>query len=192
MGRFLYLVLNKSPKKHKGSGISLPCRYKNLKTRHFYLPLPQFTYSIVASITLEGHHSHRFGLRTNSFHKVLFGFTHPITVTTRIITCSVFNPYKPSFTTVTDWGGRSNKLSSSKRKPTILIKMLGRLPGIVFRQGFPTHPSTRLKPTLVLLAISLSTPSRSRISAIALGSSTCNKMGGFFGTLDISYTLFCC
>ena len=31
----------------------------------------------------------------------------PVTVTTRIITFLVGNPYKPSFATVTGWGGRS-------------------------------------------------------------------------------------
>ena len=29
---------------------------------------------------------------------------HPVTVTTRIITFLVGNPYKPSFATVTGWG----------------------------------------------------------------------------------------
>ena len=29
---------------------------------------------------------------------------HPVTVTTRIITCLIGNPYKPSFVTVTGWG----------------------------------------------------------------------------------------
>ncbi len=29
---------------------------------------------------------------------------HPVTVTTRIITCLVGNTYKPSFATVTGWG----------------------------------------------------------------------------------------
>ena len=29
---------------------------------------------------------------------------HPVTVTTRIITFLVGNPYKPSFVTVTGWG----------------------------------------------------------------------------------------
>ena len=29
---------------------------------------------------------------------------HPVTVTTRIITCFVGNPYEPSFVTVTGWG----------------------------------------------------------------------------------------
>ena len=29
---------------------------------------------------------------------------HPVTVTTRIVTCLVGNPYKPSFATVTGWG----------------------------------------------------------------------------------------
>ena len=31
----------------------------------------------------------------------------PVTVTTRIITFLIGNPYKPSFVTVTGWGGRS-------------------------------------------------------------------------------------
>ena len=36
---------------------------------------------------------------------VLFRSTpHPVTVTTRIITFLVGNPYKPSFATVTAWG----------------------------------------------------------------------------------------
>ncbi len=33
---------------------------------------------------------------------------HPVTVTTRIITFLVGNPYKPSFVTVTGWGGTPN------------------------------------------------------------------------------------
>ena len=33
--------------------------------------------------------------------------SHPVTVTTRIITFLVGNPYKPSFATVTGLGGRS-------------------------------------------------------------------------------------
>ena len=39
---------------------------------------------------------------------LLWGFVrstpHPVTVTTRIITFLVGNPYKPSFATVTGWG----------------------------------------------------------------------------------------
>ena len=33
---------------------------------------------------------------------------HPVTVTTRIITFLVVNPYKPSFATVTGWGDNPN------------------------------------------------------------------------------------
>ena len=33
---------------------------------------------------------------------------HQVTVTTRIIPFLVGNPYKPSFVTVTGWGGRPN------------------------------------------------------------------------------------
>ena len=40
---------------------------------------------------------------------IYFGTTpHPVTVTTRIIPFLVGNPYKPSFLTVTGWGGRPN------------------------------------------------------------------------------------
>ena len=36
---------------------------------------------------------------------IYFGTTpHPVTVTTRIITFLIGNPYKPSFATVTGWG----------------------------------------------------------------------------------------
>ena len=36
--------------------------------------------------------------------KYLRSTPHPVTVTTRIITFLVGNPYKPSFATVTGWG----------------------------------------------------------------------------------------
>ena len=47
------------------------------------------------------------GKRTRSLegNPVLVRSTpHPVTVTTRIITFLVGNPYKPSFATVTGWG----------------------------------------------------------------------------------------
>ena len=41
----------------------------------------------------------------NNCNTVLLRSTpHPVTVTTRIITFLVGNPYKPSFATVTGWG----------------------------------------------------------------------------------------
>ena len=42
---------------------------------------------------------------STGFQQVSFRSTpHPVTVTTRIITFLVGNPYKPSFATVTGWG----------------------------------------------------------------------------------------
>ena len=42
---------------------------------------------------------------TWDYNKLLVRSTpHPVTVTTRIITFLVGNPYKPSFATVTGWG----------------------------------------------------------------------------------------
>ena len=37
-------------------------------------------------------------------YDVPWNYPHPVTVTTRIVTCLIGNPYKPSFVTVTGWG----------------------------------------------------------------------------------------
>ena len=63
-----------------------------------------------------------FGVILGSFlvyvHSILLYYLglppHPVTVTTRIITFLIGNPYKPSFVTVTGWGGRSNLLLRPK------------------------------------------------------------------------------
>ena len=46
--------------------------------------------------------SNQMGLLDTFIH--LRSTPHPVTVTTRIITFLVGNPYKPSFATVTGWG----------------------------------------------------------------------------------------
>ena len=64
-------------------------------------------------LTRQGHHSLRCPCIYYStlssiiiLSIILFRSTpHPVTVTTRIITFLVGNPYKPSFATVTGWGG---------------------------------------------------------------------------------------
>ena len=52
---------------------------------------------IVGKYTLSSHGSYGYGVYFRST-------PHPVTVTTRIITYLVGNPYKPSFATVTGWG----------------------------------------------------------------------------------------
>ena len=49
---------------------------------------------------------------------------HPVTVTTRIITFLVGNPYKPSFATVTGWGV-DPKNTVCKNVPTLLSLIFG-------------------------------------------------------------------
>ena len=48
---------------------------------------------------------------------------YPVTVTTRIITCLVGNPYKPLFTTVTGWGGRSKRYIDTSTSNVFSIVM---------------------------------------------------------------------
>ena len=67
---------------------------------------------------------------------------HPVTVTTRIITFLVGNPYKPSFATVTGWGGRSKE--SFLWVGSMKINIFGRLPvvflGCVASPGCGPYP----------------------------------------------------
>ena len=54
---------------------------------------------------------------------------HPVTVTTRIITFLIGNPYKPSFVTVTGWGvDRRYMLYAVFSKHTALYNMYSESP----------------------------------------------------------------
>ena len=73
---------------------------------------------------------------------------HPVTVTTRIVTFSVGNPYKPSFATVTGWGVDPNYTCSSRFFPleALILSM-----GILNQVACP-NPSKTLRGTGEILS----------------------------------------
>ena len=62
----------------------------------------EFDYWIELGVVFKSPKHHLFGSEKQKLY--LRSTPHPVTVTTRIITFLVGNPYKPSFATVTGWG----------------------------------------------------------------------------------------